>query len=181
MSKKQLFARILLVLVVFGLNASVDQITKHWAREEVRGRPASEYIGGIVVITYAENTGAFLGLGSKLEGPLHTLMLLFLPSLITLAGLIWLCAKIGAMSIAELVIVSCFLAGGASNLYDRIAFGKVTDFLLFRFGPVSTGVLNVADMSITFGAIAFVIVMFVRERKSLAAKKIEAAKSDNQV
>ena len=41
-----------------------------------------------------------------------------------------------------------FLAGGISNLVDRIAMGSVIDFLNIGIGPVRTGIFNVADVAI---------------------------------
>ena len=41
-----------------------------------------------------------------------------------------------------------FLAGGLSNLTDRIAIGSVIDFLNVGIGPLRTGIFNVADVAI---------------------------------
>jgi len=46
-----------------------------------------------------------------------------------------------------------FILGGAlGNLWDRIAIGKVIDFLLFHYGSWSWPAFNVADSAITIGA-----------------------------
>ena len=44
-----------------------------------------------------------------------------------------------------------FLAGGLSNLVDRIAMGSVIDFLNIGIGPIRTGIFNVADVAIMAG------------------------------
>ena len=44
-----------------------------------------------------------------------------------------------------------FLAGGLSNLVDRIALGSVIDFLNVGIGPIRTGIFNVADVAIMLG------------------------------
>ena len=44
-----------------------------------------------------------------------------------------------------------FLAGGLSNLTDRIAIGSVIDFLNVGIGPIRTGIFNVADVAIMAG------------------------------
>ena len=41
-----------------------------------------------------------------------------------------------------------FVAGGLSNLVDRIAIGSVIDFLNIGIGPIRTGIFNVADVAI---------------------------------
>jgi signal peptidase II len=45
-----------------------------------------------------------------------------------------------------------FVAGGASNLIDRILQGRVVDFLNVGVGTLRTGVFNVADVAIMAGA-----------------------------
>ena len=44
------------------------------------------------------------------------------------------------------------MAGGASNLADRIIYGMVIDFMNVGIGPLRTGIFNVADMAIMLGA-----------------------------
>ena len=45
-----------------------------------------------------------------------------------------------------------FVAGGASNLADRLARGTVTDFINVGVGSLRTGIFNVADVAIMLGA-----------------------------
>jgi signal peptidase II len=45
------------------------------------------------------------------------------------------------------------LGGAAGNLYDRLIFGSVTDFLDFYWGAAHFPVFNLADSAITCGAI----------------------------
>jgi signal peptidase II len=49
------------------------------------------------------------------------------------------------------------VAGGASNLLDRLAFGRVIDFINVGLGSVRTGIFNVADMAIMLGAAVVVL------------------------
>jgi signal peptidase II len=43
------------------------------------------------------------------------------------------------------------VAGGVSNLADRVARGTVVDFLNVGVGSIRTGIFNVADMAIMAG------------------------------
>jgi signal peptidase II len=43
------------------------------------------------------------------------------------------------------------IGGGLGNVYDRIVYGYVTDFLHFDFMLFQTGIVNMADISITIG------------------------------
>ncbi len=57
----------------------------------------------------------------------------------------------------SLVGVAILVAGGASNLLDRIAYGMVIDFMNVGIGPLRTGIFNVADMAIMLGAGSLVL------------------------
>lgn len=60
-------------------------------------------------------------------------------------------------------------------MYDRIFNnGLVVDFMNFGIGNIRTGILNVADLSITFGAILLFISTLIQERK----EKLAAARAD---
>src|SRR5204862_7809977 len=48
--------------------------------------------------------------------------------------------------------VALFVAGGASTLADRVAYGMVSDFMNIGIGSLRTGIFNVADMAIMLGA-----------------------------
>lgn len=149
---------ILLLVMVLLLNVGVDQVSKEWARNHVRGQGTIKVLGDFFVLRYAENTGAFLGLGSRLAKPWRTLLFLLFPTVI-IVGLSIYVARHRLISRAELICIACIMGGGVGNLIDRFAFaGRVTDFMNFGIGSLRTGVLNVADMSITFGAVALFIV-----------------------
>ena len=52
-----------------------------------------------------------------------------------------------------LYAMALIVAGAAGNLYDRIMFGKVVDFMEIGIGHLTWPVFNVADMAVTFGAV----------------------------
>ena len=52
------------------------------------------------------------------------------------------------------------LAGGFSNLIDRILFGGVLDFILFSYGSWSFPVFNIADAAIVLGASIMILQTF---------------------
>ena len=53
------------------------------------------------------------------------------------------------------------LAGGIGNLIDRISNdGLVTDFVNVGVGPIRTGIFNVADVGVMFGAAALVFCLW---------------------
>ena len=48
--------------------------------------------------------------------------------------------------------LALILGGALGNLYDRLALGKVVDFLLFHYAGWAYPAFNVADSAITIGA-----------------------------
>ena len=58
------------------------------------------------------------------------------------------------------------LGGALGNLYDRIFFGAVPDFIDFHIGDFHWFVFNVADIFISIGVICLILVeLFYKKRK----------------
>ncbi len=53
--------------------------------------------------------------------------------------------------------LALILGGALGNLYDRLAIGKVVDFLLFHYAGWAYPAFNVADSAITVGAAILII------------------------
>ena len=56
--------------------------------------------------------------------------------------------------------MALILGGALGNLWDRMAVGKVVDFLLFHYGTWSWPAFNVADSAITVGAALLILDSF---------------------
>ncbi len=131
------FAAPAVFLAIFFL----DRFTKLLAIERLR--PISEFaLLPFFHLTYVENTGAAFGMGRRQNGFFIALTAALLVGVFYLrrrwgAGNPWV--KWGLLAVA---------AGASGNLYDRIVYGHVVDFLDFRVWPV----FNVADSAITLGA-----------------------------
>jgi signal peptidase II len=123
-------------------------------------------VGDLCLLVLVWNTGAFLSLGSGLDGIVHWLFMIGIPSL-ALAGMAvylsrpWWPRRSAPIPASLRLAIGFALAGGAGNLIDRIKEGKVVDFLNFGIGPVRTGVMNVADLYI-LGAIICLLVYWLR-------------------
>jgi signal peptidase II len=154
-------ARLVLVVAVLG-TIGCDRVTKHVATTTLSGMPGQSYLADTVRLGYAENSGGFLSLGATL--PPSARMVIFTVGtglmLLTLTVLAVRRGSSGWPALGHAVLV----AGGASNWIDRVMSGSVVDFLNVGIGPVRTGVFNVADVAIMFGAIVFVVGEFRKGR-----------------
>lgn len=151
-------ARTALLLFAALSTIACDRGTKMLASEHLAGAPARSYLGGVVRILYAENTGAFLSLGASAPEWLRRDVLgAFIGlSLLAIGVLAW---RQRAHALAG-VGLGLVWAGGLSNLFDRVRDGHVVDFVMLAAGPLRTGVFNVADVAITTGVL---MVLFARK------------------
>ena len=131
-----------------------DRITKQAARTKLMGAPTQSYFAGTVQLEYAENTGAFLSLGSQLPEWART-TLLRVGVALALAALVLIALKYQWSGFA-LAGASLTFAGGVSNLLDRIFRGSVVDFMSIGVGPIRTGIFNVADVAIIVGGVLLI-------------------------
>jgi signal peptidase II len=146
--------RRLLLLVLIVVTIGCDRVTKRFATEFISESPSQSFLNDLVRLDYAENAGAFLGLGAQWPVWLRS-------GVFTLGnGLLLVALAVVAVranwSGPSQVGIALFVAGGASNLVDRLIRGTVVDFLNLGIGPVRTGIFNVADVAIMLGA-AFVL------------------------
>lgn len=157
------------LLVVF--NVVIDQVSKFWIRANVDDRSQASIIGDWFTLHNVENSGAFLGMGSDLNPTLKLILLLIIPILV-LGYVLYYIIKTKELDKLSVIGFACIIGGGVANVYDRVMYGSVTDFLHLDFGGVfKTGIFNVADMSVTGGMIMILVASFIYKKP-----KVEAAK-----
>jgi len=120
---------------------ALDRATKIWAMRDLK------MIGFIPVLpffslTYVENTGMAFGLGLR-KNLFFTIVTFCLLPILVYLQFAW-SQKNYWMRTGLLLIT----AGALGNLYDRVSYGYVIDFLYIHYWPV----FNVADSCITIGA-----------------------------
>ncbi len=114
-------------------------------------------LGDVFRLQYAENTGAFLGLGDTLPEGLRAAIFTGIVTLILLGLLAYLIAT-PTLPMSILAGLSLVVGGGLSNLLDRVINeGRVIDFLNLGIGSLRTGIFNVADMAIMLGLLLVVV------------------------
>ncbi|MDQ7947809.1 MAG: signal peptidase II [Pedobacter sp.] len=142
--------RIILLLLMVALSVGCDQASKKIVREKVAEHETISIIKNHFILTKVENTGAFLSAGNELPDTVRFILLTLLPVIVLCYGLGYLLYKQRLPTLMQ-VGLCLLLGGGIGNVYDRIRFGSVTDFLHIDFGLFRTGVFNLADVSIMLG------------------------------
>jgi signal peptidase II len=154
--------QIILTLIVLLCNITLDRITKLLAVEYLQGKETISFFYNTLVLKYTENTGAFLSVGSHWPDSLKYLALIILPILVCLYGLYYCAFRLTDKKMV--IILVSIIGGGLGNLIDRLTNDfRVVDFINFGIGTVRTGILNVADMSVTFGVIVLAIYSFKKK------------------
>ena len=144
--------RLSLLIAVLIIAVACDQFTKAIAQHELQLGAMHSYLGDTVRLQLAHNYGAFLGLGASLSAEWRQ-GLWSIGVAVVLLGLLGYAIFARSLDRPTLIALSLIVAGGGSNLYDRIVFGGyVIDFLNVGIGPLRTGIFNVADMGIMAGA-----------------------------
>ena len=133
-----------------------DQVSKNIAKNSLENSPPMSYLGETFRLQYAENTGAFLGLGSGLSKTTRMLLFTFLSTGLLIV-LFFYTIKNRDLQRKHIFALSLILGGGASNMIDRIVNdGKVIDFMNMGIGSLRTGIFNMADVLIMVG-MAFIL------------------------
>ena len=134
-----------------------DRVTKHIAVAELRDVPTQKFLGDLFRLTYAENPGAFLGLGGRLPGSAQFWILTVGVGalLFGMLGFLAFSRKLAPAAVAGLAMIA---GGGLSNWFDRVVNdGRVVDFMNMGIGSLRTGIFNVADVAIMAGALLLVL------------------------
>ncbi|KQC00470.1 signal peptidase II [Pedobacter sp. Hv1] len=154
--------QLLLLAFILLLNVGCDQVSKSIVRQNINLNENISLLKNHITLTKVENTGAFLSTGSNLPDFVRLVLLSILPVLVLGYGLFYLFTKTNLPRWFQIGL--CFLIGGGiGNIYDRIRFGSVTDFLHIDFVIFRTGIFNLADVSIMIGIAILSIQSFKRK------------------
>jgi signal peptidase II len=163
MNKSINWVHIGVILAIVFVNIGLDQVSKVVVRNNVELNEKIELVGDSFIMTKIENSGAFLSMGEDWSPWLRITMLLVIPSMVLLGLLFYLFIKTDLNGPTRWGY-ACVVGGGLANMFDRIAYGSVTDFLHIDLGFAKTGIFNIADVSIMVG-IGLVLLGYWQERK----------------
>src|SRR5215469_5455408 len=134
----------------------LDRWSKRLVATHIRMYHYTQIIPGFFRITHTENTGAAFSLFA--DSPSHwktTLLIAFsLIAMVVVMVLLWKQSHVFSLTG---IALSLILGGAIGNLWDRVASGRVVDFLLFYVKSHQWPVFNLADSAIVVGASLLVI------------------------
>jgi len=161
MHSKKIF-RLTLILLIVLVNIGCDQVSKKIVRDRVEPYQTISVIKDHFMVMRVENEGAFLSLGTSMSKTSRSIFLSILPVLAIGFGLFY---AISRQNLSKGMLIGlCFIIGGGiGNIFDRIAYGSVTDFLHINYGLFKTGIFNLADVSIVIGVLIVMISMLLKK------------------
>src|SRR5947208_12506500 len=142
-------------LIVF-----LDRLTKTLVAQRITLHDSIDVVPGLFRLTHVQNQGAAFGLfsDSPSEWKVAMLILFSLAALAVVSALLW---KNGNALNATAIALSLVFGGALGNLWDRVASGKVIDFLDFYFGSHHWPAFNIADSAIVVGALLLLSEIFL--------------------
>lgn len=159
-------------MAILAISVFTDQISKIIVRKNIDLHEQISYLGNYFTFTKVENSGAFLGMGDSMPEYIRIIVLILLPILVMGYGIYFLITKKDFPKLT-LIGFTMMIGGGLGNIYDRIVYGSVTDFMHIDFGFAQTGIFNVADLSITTGAILVLLQSFSKQKTQSADNESE--------
>jgi signal peptidase II len=156
--------RTIAILAILGSTIGCDQVSKSIARQKIGEFEEISLIYDRLTLMKVENKGAFLSIGHALPEPIKTLLLVVFPVVVLTLAVIYLLTKKGLSNLSILGI-SFVVGGGIGNIYDRIIYGSVTDFLHIDFVIFQTGIFNMADVSVMTGMVLILLEAFYLRMK----------------
>ena len=156
------YRRLVLMCFIALSCVGCDQATKALARQTLVPHTPIVLLNGIVELVYSENLGAFLGLGARLPVSARFVFGVLFSTLLLIFTIVF-AFQASQITMPQLISLSFLIGGGIGNLIDRISnAGAVTDFIVLSLGPLHTGIFNVADVAITFGALASMLLYILQ-------------------
>lgn len=138
-----------MLCLLLAVSAGCDRVTKHYALVNLAGMPGQSYLGDTIRLDYHENAGGFMSAGATWRPEIRAVVFQ-LANGVFLLGTLLLAVRLQWSRLAAVGLI-LFVAGGLSNLIDRMAMGSVIDFMNVGIGSFRTGIFNVADVAILAG------------------------------
>jgi signal peptidase II len=154
-----------LLIVVFTL--ALDRWTKSLIQTRFALDESMSVIDGFFNITYVRNTGVAFSIFSSINSPAKSILL----SLFTLIAVVVVVVYSLRSPAENLLLQSALglvLGGALGNLFDRLSYGYVVDFLELYWRDYQWPTFNIADFAISTGVVLLALEILRNETASRA-------------
>jgi signal peptidase II len=144
---------------------ALDRLTKWIIEQRVSFTDAYKVIPGFFDIVNSQNRGVAFGILNDSTSEWRTTLLVVasMAAVVAVSVILWNAQRLDRLLIFGLALI---LGGAAGNVFDRIVWGRVTDFLLFYLGEHQWPAFNVADSAIVIGSGLLLIDQFRPKRQA---------------
>ncbi len=148
-----------IAVVIAALVIALDRWTKLWIEHNIRMGHARVIIPHVLRLTHVLNTGAAFSLFEESTSPAMVRNLLIAFSVFAVIVVLVLLWKFGREFTLVTFSLALILGGALGNLYDRVRYLHVVDFLEVHIVHYHWPDFNVADSAICIGAVLLLIEM----------------------
>ena len=149
-----------LALGISALVVVADRITKHLVATRLPFGQAHTVIPGVFRITDVHNTGAAFSMFAENASPVTVRNILIAFSVVAVVVLFAMLMRVGRQLTLTSTALALILGGAFGNLYDRVRYHYVIDFLEVHIVHYHWPDFNVADSCIVIGACLLLIEIF---------------------
>jgi signal peptidase II len=153
-----------LTLAIAALVVLLDRATKRWIIAHIEPGHATVVIPNVFRLTHVLNTGAAFSMFEGSTSPHLVRNLLIAFSVVAVVVVLFLVWKMGRALSLTSIALALILGGALGNLYDRIRFAHVVDFLEVHIVHYHWPDFNVADSAIVLGACLLFLEMLRPQR-----------------
>jgi len=143
-------------IVVIAATLLLDRWSKLLIQSRFELNESATVIDGFFNITSVRNTGVAFGIFSSVSSPAKSVLLSAFTALAAALVIVY-SVRAPARNRLLQVALSLILGGALGNLYDRLAYGYVIDFLEFYIGSYHWPSFNIADSAISIGVVLLTI------------------------
>jgi signal peptidase II len=158
--------------VLFALFAAIAIVLDQWTKVLARAalRPLGPYrpkvvIEGFFKLRYSENPGVAFGMLQQMAGGRMVLTLMAVVALVLVIAYL----RKTEPGATRLHVALGLVGGGAiGNLIDRIAYGRVTDFIVWHYRDHEWPAFNIADAALCVG-VGLMVLDMLRPKRAASA------------
>ena len=156
---KNFFTNFFFILFIF----SLDRFSKSYViSQNEKNLSVDLFTSKFLNISLIWNEGIAFGLFSLKQGKLYNFLTIII--MILIIFILYLAFKSNGIKKYSLILI---FGGAIGNLYDRIFYNAVPDFIDLHIGNFHWFIFNVADIFITTGVIFMILLEFTATNNKL--------------